>query len=345
MTITFPFLSPGFLGCALVAVLVLSAVLPPRFRWWWVMVGGGMLAAIIAAGVGLVPWLGDLHLTGYSVMLLLAFVLAYVTTMPRAKILGIGERTITDMAMIALLGGIIGSRIGEMIEQWPRFGQDANGQPLTFSALISKALDFDGGGMVWYGGAILAGVLIILYAKKRRLRLLEVCDLLIPGVLLALGTGRVGCFLNGCCFGKATTAPWAVANPLGIASHPTQLYETLACVLLFGLTWWRWRHRRFQGEIVFIGIMGYAIWRFFNEGLRGDTVGSSFLGLWSLTTSQAVSLYLVCGLLALTSVVIVRRIRNPTYAALGRDVPGSSQQRKTIIGTQAKVISSDVPPK
>jgi phosphatidylglycerol:prolipoprotein diacylglycerol transferase len=231
------------------------------------------------------------------------------------------------MAMLAIIGGIVGARLGEVIEQWPRFGQDAQGQPLSTSALLSKMLDFDGGGMVWYGGAILAGVLILLLAKRRRLRLLEVSDLLIPAVLLGLGTGRVGCFLNGCCFGQSTTAPWAVKNPFGVASHPTQLYETIACVLLFALTWWRWRHRRFQGEVVFIGILGYAIWRFFNEGLRGDTVGSTFLGLWSVTTSQAVSLYLACGLLILSGVVVVRRLRDPAYAALGRDVPGSSHQR------------------
>ena len=72
--------------------------------------------------------------------------------------------------------------------------------------------------------------------------------------------------------------------------------------------------------------MGYTIWRFFNESLRGDTVGSSFLGLWSVTTSQAVSLYLAVGLVCLAGVVIARRLRDPAYAALGRDVPGSSHQ-------------------
>ncbi len=331
MTITIPFLSPGFMGLMLVSAIVLSAVLPQRLRWWWVMMSGGLMVAIIGAGFGLVPWIGDLHLTGYSVMLLLAFVFAYLVTIPRAKIVGIPERTITDFALLALFGGIIGARVGEMIEQWPRFGQDDHGQPLSFGALVGKSLDFDGGGMVWYGGFILASVFILILAKKRGLRLFEISDLLIPAVLLALGTGRVGCFLNGCCFGRSTTAPWAVANPFGIASHPTQLYETLACLVLFALTWWHWRHRRFQGEVVFTGIMGYAIWRFFNESLRGDTVGSSFLGLWPVTTSQAVSLYLAFGLFIMAGVVIVRRLRDPAYAALGRDVPGSChhQPKKT----------------
>ncbi len=61
----------------LVAAIVCSAVLPQRFRWWWLMMGGGLLVAMIGASFGLVPWFGDLHLTGYTVMLLLAFVFAY----------------------------------------------------------------------------------------------------------------------------------------------------------------------------------------------------------------------------------------------------------------------------
>jgi prolipoprotein diacylglyceryltransferase len=108
--------------------------------------------------------------------------------------------------------------------------------------------------------------------------------------------------------------------------HPTQLYETLACLALFALTWWWWRWRRWQGEVAYVGFLGYAVWRFFNESLRGDTVSSSFLG-WGVTTSQAVSLWLGVGTLALAAGVIWRRLRDPLVAARGRQVPGSSNHR------------------
>jgi phosphatidylglycerol---prolipoprotein diacylglyceryl transferase len=170
-------------------------------------------------------------------------------------------------------------------------------------------------------------VLIALVAWQRRVRILELADLFIPATLLGLGFGRIGCFLNGCCYGRLTALPWAVAGKGGAACHPTQLYETVACFVLFALTWWWWRHRRWQGEVAALGLLGYAAWRFFNESLRGDTVASSFLGLWTVTTSQAVSLYLALGTLILAGVVVFRRLRDPAVAALGRQVPGSSNHR------------------
>lgn len=326
MGVTVPFLSPALLGVALVASLAAAALLPPWWRRWWVVLALGVLAACVTALCGGVPWTGDLHVTGYSVAMLAAFVAAYLVTVPRARLLGIGERTVIDLFIVGLIGGLVGARIGEVIEQWPGFGRDARGQPLALGDLLRKAADIDGGGMVWYGGAVLGGALIALLAWQRRIRILELADLLMPAIVLGLGLGRVGCFLNGCCYGRPTTLPWAVGGRGGAAIHPTQLYETIACLGLFALTWWWWRRRRWQGEVAAIGLFGYAGWRFLNEGLRGDTVASSFLGL-PVTTSQAVSLWLVLGGLVLTVVVVVRRRRDPALAALARSVPGSSNHR------------------
>ena len=327
MGITVPFLSPAWLGVALVATIVISTLVPPAWRRWWLVLLAGMMVASIVALFGGVPWTGDLQLTGYSIAMLAAFIAAYFAVMPRARIVGIPERTVIDIFIVALVGGLVGSRIGEVIEQWPAFGRDPQGQPLALSDLLRKAADIDGGGMVWYGGAILAGVLIALLAWQRRIRIIELSDLLMPAVVLGLGLGRVGCFLNGCCYGQSTSLPWAVAGRGGTSVHPTQLYETIACLSLFALTWWWWRHRRWQGEVGTLGMLGYASWRFINEGLRGDTVASSFLGLWPVTTSQAVSLYLALGVLVFAGVVIIRRMRDPALAALARHVPGSSNHR------------------
>ena len=325
MNWSIPFLSPAWLGVALVASITVAALAPPTWRRWWLVLGCGLLTACLVAALGGVPWTGDLHLTGYSLTMLAGFVGAYLVSMPRARVLGIPERTILDLFIVGLIGGLVGARLGEVIEQWPGFGRDEQGRPLALADLLRKAADIDGGGMVWYGGALLGGVLIVLVAWQRRVRILELADLFIPAVLLGLGLGRIGCFLNGCCYGRPTTLPWAVAGRGGAACHPTQLYETAACLALFALTWWWWRRRRWQGEVAALGLLGYAGWRFFNEGLRGDTVASSFLGLWTVTTSQAVSLYLGVGTLILAGVVIVRRWRDPALGTLGREVPGSSK--------------------
>jgi len=327
MSMTVPFVSPAWLGVALVASIVVATLVPPAWRRWWLVMLGGVVVASIVAVFGGVPWTGDLHLTGYSIAMLAGFVAAYVAIMPRARVLGIPERTIIDLFIVGLIGGLIGARIGEMIEQWPAFARDAQGQPLAFSDLLRKAADIDGGGMVWYGAAILGGLLIALVAWQRRIRILELADLLIPATVLGLGLGRVGCFLNGCCYGRPSSLPWAISGRGGTSVHPTQLYETIACLVLFALTWWWWRHRRWQGEIAAVAMLGYAAWRFINEGLRGDTVASSFFGLWTVTTSQAVSLYLALAVVAMGAVVITRRMRDPALAALARHVPGSSNHR------------------
>ena len=325
MSFTIPFLSPGLLGVALVASLVGMSCLPRSWRWWWVLLLG-VAAACGAALAGLVPWLGVLHLTGYSVAMLAGFVAAYAVTIRRARVLGIPDRTTIDIFLIAVIGGLVGARLGEVIEQWPGFGRAADGSALAPGDLLRKAADIDGGGMVWYGGAITAGTLIALLAWQRRMRILELADLLMPAVILGLGLGRVGCFLNGCCYGRPSTLPWAVAGRGGTPVHPTQLYETIACLVLFAVGWWWWRHRRWQGEVAAFCLLGYAVWRFINEGLRGDTVASSFLGL-PVTTSQAVSLWLALGVCVLGAVVVARRWRDPLAAAAGRSVPGSCNHR------------------
>ena len=327
MSVNVPFISPAWLGVALVAAIVVASLAPPAWRRWWLILLAGVVIACVVAAFGGVPWTGDLHLTGYSITMLAGFIAAYAAVMPRARVLGIPERTVIDLFIISVIGGLVGARIGEMIEQWPGFGRDPAGQPLALGELLRKAADIDGGGMVWYGGAILAGVLIALLAWQRRLRILELADLVMPAVVLGLGLGRVGCFLNGCCFGRPSSVPWAVSGRGGASVHPTQLYETIACLSLFALGWWWWRHRRWQGEVAAATLLGYVIWRFINEGLRGDTVASSFLGIWTVTTSQAVSLYLALGVVVLATVVIGRRMRDPALAARAREVPGSSNHR------------------
>jgi phosphatidylglycerol:prolipoprotein diacylglycerol transferase len=336
--ITVTFLSPALIGLALVVALALAALVPAPWRRAWVVVLGGAVIAGLGAVAGLVPWLGVLHLTGYSVMLVLAFVAPYVAMMRRAREIGIPERTLIDIALVALIGGMVGSRIGEAIEQWPAFGRDAAGRPLPWGDLLVKALDFDGGGMVWYGGVILAGVLVALLAWQRRLRVLEVADLILPMVLLGLAFGRVGCFLNGCCYGLPTALPWGVRSPAGACTHPTQLYESLACLMLFAATFWWWRHRRWQGEISLLVVIGYAAWRFVNESLRGDTVPTSFLGLTTVTTSQAVGLYLVAAAAVATAAVVWHRRTHPAAARRAREVPGSVHHQSS---TQVAAPAAD----
>ncbi len=327
MEFTFPFLSPGWLGTALVGALTAAVLAPPSWRRGWVVALAGLAAASGAALAGLFPWLGYLHATVYALCLVAAFVAAYLATLPRARLLGIPERQLLDLFLLGLVGGIVGARIGEVWEQWPSFAQRSNGTRMPWSDLLGKAADIDGGGMVWYGGAILGGTLMVIYGWRARLRFLALADLILPSTLLGLGIGRIGCFFNGCCYGRPTTMPWGVPGVAGRCTHPTQLYETLVCVLLFVGLLVLWYRRRSQGQVALCAMIGYAIWRFINEGLRGDTVMTTFLGLFPVTTSQALSLALAIVAICLAAVELWRRSRDPVARTLAHDVPGSIHQR------------------
>lgn len=318
-----PFLHPALLGLALTVCLLLSALAPASWRRWWVLALAGPAVAALAAVAGIVPWTGQLQLSAYGVCLLAAFALAYGLVLTRAGILGLKERQVIDMALIALIAGLVGSRLFEVIDHWPEFTH-VHGQPVPLARLIARIADIDGGGMVWYGGALLGSVSIAVYAWRQRIAVLPLADLVLPAVLAALAVGRIGCFFNGCCFGQPTDVPWAVmARPGPCLRHPTQLYEVLVVGLLAALCWWWWRRRRSDGEVTVMACTGYAIWRLLNEWLREDKVMTSCWGLFPASTAQVISIHLLLAVAIAVAVVRWRRRRDPQLAARAHQVPGS----------------------
>lgn len=147
------------------------------------------------------------------------------------------------------------------------------------------------GGLTFYGGLLLALPGGMWFAKRRGMGALKSADLLAPSLMLGLALGRIGCFLNGCCYGAKTNGALGVLFP-GHASgrHATQLYESLFTFLLFFLL----RHvlrRKTRGEGELFGYMLsiYGIFRIAIEWLRDDRRG----GLAMLSTSQLVSIPLI----------------------------------------------------
>lgn len=188
-------------------------------------------------------------------------------------------------------------------------------------------------GFVLYGGVLSAILFACLYVKMRGVPLGRVADLTAPVLMLGVAFGRVGCFLNGCCFGTPCDLPWGVRYPKipvasepniqspvfsqhleqypdqlkleethSLAVHPTQLYETIATLAFFFLLSWAGKHSRGRGR-VFLGMgMLYAAWRFVLEFLRDDK-GRDSGGLFGLTYSQTISVgaFAVCGIWILLS--------------------------------------------
>jgi phosphatidylglycerol:prolipoprotein diacylglycerol transferase len=141
-----------------------------------------------------------------------------------------------------------------------------------------------------------------LYFRLNHLPGWKIADCVAPGLALAQGIARVGCFLAGCCWGVPTRLPFGVTFaseqahsitgvPLGVRLHPTQLYEAALVLLAIPFLLRLRKHKSFDGEVVLAYILYYAIVRFFLEFLRGDPRGSYVNDL--LSTSQLISLLII----------------------------------------------------
>lgn len=236
--------------------------------------------------------LGPVTLYSYGLAIAAGFLLAASLAARRARAAGLDPARVQRVALIGLLAGLAGGRAAYVFLNWDLYRAD----PL-------EILRLDHGGLVFYGGlaaGVLAGVAAIRAAK---LPLLATLDLLMPPLVLAHAIGRIGCFLNGCCYGKPTALPWGVLFPQDILyRHPTQLYEAGALLAIFVVL------KRIEDcpqekrslpagtGLLAYGLL-YGVWRFLAEFLRGDNPPV----LWGFTAFQLASLPLAlfCGCLLL----------------------------------------------
>jgi phosphatidylglycerol---prolipoprotein diacylglyceryl transferase len=154
-----------------------------------------------------------------------------------------------------------------------------------------EVLKFWHGGLAYYGGFLLAVPVGLWYARRRGLGVWRIADLTSPFIALGLFFGRMGCFLNGCCYGAECDLPWAMKFPglLGRV-HPTQLYEAAAALLIATLLYGVVRPRkRAHGQVFAALLVLYGATRFLLEYVRADDRGIYF----GLSTSQWISLPLV----------------------------------------------------
>ncbi|NUO07581.1 MAG: prolipoprotein diacylglyceryl transferase [Candidatus Brocadia sp.] len=241
----------------------------------------------------------------YGFMLMVAFLVAITIARWRAKKEGIDPNKITDLGIYLVLTGILGARLFFIIQ----FFEDYKNNLLSVFKIYE-------GGLVYYGGLFAGIVTLFVYVRKHHLSFLKLVDILMPSAALGLGFGRIGCFLNGCCFGKvASHIPWAVRFPrtldktgmidgspaflhqceLGLVHlsdaytlpiHPTQLYSFLSDVALFFILSAFFKYRKRDGEVLLLFGIIYPVIRFCMESLRGDN--PLFFNL--LTVSQIISI-------------------------------------------------------
>jgi phosphatidylglycerol---prolipoprotein diacylglyceryl transferase len=252
--------------------------------------------------------LGPVTITGFGLMMMLAFILAGWAIQLELRRRGFDEEYAADIVIGAVIGGLVGAKLWYVV--------------LTGEGPFSR------GGFVWYGG-FLGGVLGVLFNSwRKRVPIALTADLVAPALALGYAVGRVGCFVVGDDYGIPTSLPWAVKFPLGlppttvanltqfhvtfppgtnpatlVAVHPTEVYETILMLLATAWLWRRRNHQHATGWLFACYLLIAGVERFAIEFLRAkdDRV------LHGFTLAQAASV----GLIAL-GIWLVRRLARPT---------------------------------
>ncbi len=206
--------------------------------------------------------IGGFEIRWYGILIALGAMLAIIISYYRSQKHDLKNDDVLDVAIIALPVGIIGARIYYVIFSWNEL--------YRFNPV--QVFNIRGGGLAIHGGLIFGVLAAYLVCRKKRISFLEVADLILPTVALAQSIGRWGNFFNEEAYGRTTNLPWAlIVN--GQKVHPTFLYESIWCFLLFlFLIYWDNHHRKFRGQIACMYGVFYSFERFFVESLRTDSL-------------------------------------------------------------------------
>jgi len=249
---------------------------------------------LITIGINPIAFtIGAISVRWYGVMVALAVVVLILWMVWQIRRgADISYDSLLTVALIAIPSGIIISRLLHIIDLWGFY-------------MANPGLLWGFGGLTIWGAILGATLGIWIYSRFTDFKFGYFMDLVTPGVLLAQVIGRVGCTINGCCYGKASSLPWAVIYthpdsyaPLGIAVHPTQIYEIIFLLIVFGVLFWLRRRFQPEGSLFLIYLSLYSMWRL---GLGFLRDGTDFL--FGLHQAQVVGIVV---LLIVIPILVIR---------------------------------------
>jgi len=229
---------------------------------------------------------GGFHIYAYGFFIVVGFATAIVLAFLkiRKSNIRISFEMMVDLFFYTVLSAILGARILFVLIHFDVYRQN----PLKIFKLWE-------GGLVFYGGLLLAIGVSLWYMRWHRLPIWKLADFISPLIALGLFFGRIGCFFAGCCYGKETSLPWAVVFKntdslarLNVPLHPTQLYDAANGLAIFFFLNWMEKRKTFDGQIFWLFLFLYSTTRFLIEILRGDPRGFLFGDL--LSTSQGIGI-------------------------------------------------------
>ena len=234
----------------------------------------------------------------YGIMVATGVLAGYFLMQKNRKYADLSQEQVADICFFSMISGVLGARIFYVIEFFQYFQYKiVNGMQVKrqFGEMLLEMIRIDKGGIVFYGGFIGAVVTLFIYCRLKKLNFLRVFDMMAPSLALGHAFGRIGCLINGCCYGKI--AHWGIHYPnlhiygqcAGTTRIPVQLFESLINFLLAVILHFSLKKLK-PGQVISLYCILYGTVRFLDEFLRGDNT-RFFLGIF--TPGQAVGLFVI----------------------------------------------------
>ncbi|MFH1653014.1 MAG: prolipoprotein diacylglyceryl transferase [Pseudomonadota bacterium] len=214
--------------------------------------------------------LGSLDVPSFFLAVTVGALLATFFGARVARKEGADEIAMLDFGIIAIIAGVIGARIFHIMVEEPMYYID---KPI-------RVFYFWQGGFVSLGAYIASLTGWLIYMKVKGLEKWRYLDIAVTAVPIIIFFVRIGCLLAGCCWGKPCDLPWAItfhnassvvySKVNNLPVHPTQVYNMINALIMWGVVWFSYKHRKFYGQVLCTFFIYYGITRFFIEFLRGD---------------------------------------------------------------------------
>jgi phosphatidylglycerol:prolipoprotein diacylglycerol transferase len=214
--------------------------------------------------------IGGFTLPTYGALVASGFLAGLWVMLRLARPYKLNEETLTNLAIYAALAGMLGSKLLMFVFDFGHYAAHPE-EIFTFATLQAAG--------VYQGGFLLALGVGIWYMRRMKLPALLTMDLFAPGLALGHAIGRIGCLMAGCCYGAECDRAWGITfmnmqanrlsgTPIGVPLHPTQLYEAVGNLAIFGLLWKFIEKRPAPGRVFALYLVCYSTLRFTVEFYR-----------------------------------------------------------------------------
>lgn len=199
---------------------------------------------------------GPITLYSYGLMMALAFIGAGIIIYLELRRRGFDTDLVYDLMILAAIGGILGARIFYVIGHWSDYNND-----------LWQLFAIRSGGLIFYGGVFGGAITILVFIWRKSLDVRQIADISAPALAVGAAIGRIGCLLQGCCYGKITNMPWGIEF-FDLIRHPTQIYELFMNLMIFAILWIARTKTKRDGQLFILYLFLYSVARFIVEFFR-----------------------------------------------------------------------------